>query len=46
MYYAPIVFFLHQICAFYNADFFLFKKNAGEQFGSDLNPLSPFFGER
>lgn len=36
--------FLHQIFAFYEADFFLFKKNAGEQFGSDLNPLSSFLG--
>ena len=36
-------FFLHQIYAFYKADFFLLKKDAGEQFGSDLNPLSLFF---
>lgn len=36
--------FLNQIYAFYKADFFLLKKKfAGEQFGSDLNPLSPFF---
>lgn len=38
--------FLYQIYAFYKADFLFFKKKSGEQFGSDLNPLPPFFEER